>query len=62
MDVLQKTHDYFRGARMCVCVCALSVYTHVRVYRTRGVPGHIFVFQWYTYAFPTCTHMCFNCT
>ena len=56
----------------CVCVCALGehlclltrahivfhVYTHVCFDRTRGVSGHIFVFQWYTYVCPTCTHMC----
>ena len=56
----------------CVCVCALGehlclltraqivshVCTHVCFDRTRGVSGHIFVFQWYTYVCPTCTHMC----
>ena len=42
-----------------VCTYVFHMYTHVCSNRTRGVPGgHIFVFQWYTYVCPKCTHMC----
>ena len=56
-----------------MCVCALGAQlclltrAHMRVARVhtcvlfncaRGVPGHIFVFQWSEYVCPRCTHMC----